>query len=186
MQKVAIPTPAPPIKPSTSGAIDSRQQEHEYGKAKPDGRNYDSRAHPAETFCFRRLEKLFNLWQDIFGNAFEIARVPDFPDFLRDRAANLLARRNRRGGYGIGPFQAHAHRPQISAAGTAVLAGLTFFGSASRAKHSRRIIRLGLLVSSEKDSRSFRSGTCPADFSGGQVRRLNGSSDLTSHRLQPA
>ena len=127
----------------------------------------------------RLKERVRAFWQahpcgTKFSDAFEIARVFDLADFLGDRASDLFASGGRRSGDGIGPFETDTHRAQVGAAGAAKLACLSFFGSAAWAKHSRKIVRLSLLVSSEKDSRSFRSGTCPADFSGGQVRRLNG------------
>jgi hypothetical protein len=44
------------------------------------------------TLFFGRFEELFDLRQDVFSNSFEIVRVFDSANLIRDRAANFFTR----------------------------------------------------------------------------------------------
>src|SRR5215471_17389696 len=107
-------------------------------------------AHPAQPFFFGRLEKFFDLGQDIFRDFLEIFRILNLANLVRHSATNLFAGGDGRGGYGVRPLQTHAHRAEISSTGTAVLAGLSFFGSAAGTKHDRCLIRKKCADSSKK------------------------------------
>ncbi len=50
--------------------------------------------YPPQAFFFIRLEELFDLRQDVFGNSFQIVYVFHFADLVRHRPPDLFAGRH--------------------------------------------------------------------------------------------
>src|SRR5205814_9156996 len=89
----------------------------------------------SQAFLLRRLQKLFDLRQYIFGDALKITRRFHFSNLLSHCLADLFARGNSRGCNLIRPLQAAAHYAQVSSASPTILARLSFLRTADGTIH---------------------------------------------------
>jgi hypothetical protein len=71
-----------------------RQDQPKYSRPEAAGSHDDSGTHSPQTLFFIRLEKLFDLWEDIFGDLLQFVSVLNLTNFFRNGAADLLASRH--------------------------------------------------------------------------------------------
>jgi hypothetical protein len=92
-------------------------------------------AHSPQALFIRRLEELFDLWQDVFSDFLQFVSVFHLANFFGDGAANVFASGNCGRGNRVGTLETRAYRSQVSTAGAAKLTRL-FVGTAAWTKHS--------------------------------------------------